>query len=543
MTTSSAAGIQNLTDVPLEERVFGDLLDRMAATRGSEVFLRFHDETLSYGEVSARSDAVAAWLADQGVGHGDRVAMMFSNRDCLAFVATWFGVVKAGAIAVPINPEFKGDLLVHVLEDSEAVAVLAEGTFATLFSPALGGSNVSAIALSGEDVPEHLGGVTVEHWDSVISNPTSPRPDVRHSDVAAILYSSGTTGRPKGILMSHAHIHSFGAQWIRVMAYTSDDRLYSPTPLSYMLAMVLGVVPTLLVGSDICFAERFSSSRYWDDIREYDATVAHGIFSVIPILKKQPPLPLDRDHRCRAIYIAKSDEEFEERFGVRLVEIYGSTESNIVAYNPWSAPKPGSCGLPAPNFEVRVVDEDDRPLPQGEVGEIVSRPREPYLISYGYYKRADVTAEAWKNLWFHCGDRGYFDEDGYLFYVDRAKDVIRRRGENISASEVERHINRHPSVLESAVVAVPSEVGEDEVMAFVVLTESAAERGAEYSELVTYWAETLPRFMVPRYAEFVSELPKTQSMKIRKVALRERGLSPDTFDRDKAGVLGHEWRR
>jgi crotonobetaine/carnitine-CoA ligase len=315
---------------------------------------------------------------------------------------------------------------------------------------------------------------------------------------------------------------------------TEADTLYASTPLFYMLATILGVVPTLLVRSKIRIAPRFSASQYWDDIRACGATVAHSVFSVIPILLKQPPSPLDRQHNCRALFIAKSNAEFEERFGVRLIEIYGSTEMNIVAYNPWDEPKAGSCGKPAPNFEVKIVDDDDNELPVGETGEIVARPLEPFSISYGYYKRPEITVEMWRNLWFHCGDRGYFDEDGYLFYVDRKKDVIRRGGENISSYELERQVNSHPLVLESAAIPVPSELGEDEVKVCVVL-QPGADVGA--SELLEHVSELVPRFMAPRYLEFVAELPRTGSLKIEKYKLQQDGLNERTFDRKTAGYV------
>ena len=288
-------------------------------------------------------------------------------------------------------------------------------------------------------------------------------------DVLAVLYSSGTTGRPKGIVMPHAHVYSFGVQWSNATNFQHEDILYAPTPLFYMQATVLGVIPTLMSGAQVHIAERFSASRYWDDIRATKSTIAHGQFSLIPLLLKQPPSPLDNQHDCKRIFIAKSNAEFEERFGVRIIEIYGSTELNMVTYNPWDHPKPGSAGKAAPNFEVKIFDSDDYELPQGEIGEIVARPTEPYVISYGYYHRPEFTLEAWRNTWFHCGDRGYFDEDGYLFFVDRIKDMIRRKGENISSEEVERQVNTHPSVLESAAVPVPAETAEDEVKIYVAL--------------------------------------------------------------------------
>lgn len=531
-----------MIDAPLHERVLHALLRRAAEEEGDRPFLRYRETQMSYAQVWDEARRVAGGLTALEVRPGDKVCLMATNADCLEFVTTWFGVVAAGGVVVPINPDFKGDLLALVLEDSDARHAVVAAEFLGRIDEVIARApavrtivQIGGGAQDATDRPYRL----VPLDDLPSSNGSDGLPPGRHSDVATIVYSSGTTGAAKGIVMSHAHAFSFARQWCALMRYTREDRLYSPTPLSYMLATILGVLPSLLVRGEICFAPRFSASSYWDDIRAYEATVAHCIFSVIPILKKQPPSELDRRHNCRALYIAKSDPEFEERFGVRLVEIYGSTEMNIVAYNPWDAPKPGSCGLPAPNFEVQIVDDDDQPLPQGQTGEIVARPREPFLLSYGYYKKPEVTIQAWANLWFHCGDRGYLDDDGYLWYVDRKKDVIRRRGENISSYELERQITSHPDVLECAAVPVPSDLGEDDVMVYVVLTDPAlAQVPGIHRRLLDDWLERLPRFMVPRYVEFVDELPKTQSMKIRKVDLRERGVGAMTFDRDADAVVG-----
>ena len=335
--------------------------------------------------------------------------------------------------------------------------------------------------------------------------------------------------------MPHAHVYSFGVQWSNATNFSQEDVLYAPTPLFYMQATVLGVVPTLMAGAHIHIAERFSASRYWDGIRESGATIAHGQFSLIPLLLKQPPSPLDREHRCKRVFIAKSNNEFESRFGVRIIEIYGSTELNIVTYNPWDRPKESSAGKPAPNFEVKIFDDDDQELPIGEIGEIVSRPKEPFIISYGYNNKPEITLDAWRNMWFHCGDRGYFDRDGYLFFVDRKKDVIRRKGENISSQEVERQVNSHPAVLESAAVPVPAETAEDEVMIFVVL-----QPGSELlpTDLLDYVRTIVPRFMVPRYVEIIPELPKTGSLKIEKFKLREHGVTAATWDREADAYVG-----
>jgi crotonobetaine/carnitine-CoA ligase len=514
----------------LEQRTIPKLLARASQQWTDRPFIDTVEEAATYGQVADRARRIASYLIRElKVQRGDNVAMFMLNS--VDFVATWFGTTMAGATAVPINTAFKGELLRYVLADCEAKVLVID--HALLAEVAAVGAELPAIqhviVRAGTAEPVTSNWTLHRLGDLATAPDTADLPAVSHRDVANILYSSGTTGPAKGIMLPHAHAISFGAQWIDVMRMTPDDTVYSPMPLFYMFASLLGVMPTLLLGTRFHLGQRFSASSYWDEVRRTGATLGHTIFSLIPILLKQPESPLDRKHNCRAVYIGKTNVEFEERFGARIVEIYGSTEMNIVTYNPWEAHRPGSCGKAAPNFEVQVVDEDDSPLPPNELGEIVARPREPLTISYGYYKKPEATAAAWRNLWFHCGDRGYVDEDGYFFYVDRSKDVIRRRGENISSYEVERQVNAHPAVLESAAIAAGSEFGEDEVKVCVVLRAAGT---VSEAQLVADLASTMPSFMLPRYVEFIGELPKTtSSMKIEKYKLQAKGITTTTWDR------------
>jgi len=526
---------RNLHD--LHDQVITKILSEAAAEHGERPFLVFKDSQYTYAEVDAGSSAVSAGLTAKGLKAGDRAVVLLGNRP--EFVLSWFGIPKAGATVVPVNPDWKGETLEYILLDADPRVVVVEAEIYERVAPVMAKmEQLEAVVVVGElpaDAAAPAPGVEVVPWEEIgAADPAdAPAARVRHDSVLAILYSSGTTGRPKGIMMPHAQVYAFARNWMRSTNFGAegDEVLYSPTPLYYMLASIIGFVPTLIIGARMHIAPRFSAANYWADIRESEATIAHSIFSVIPIILKQPPSPLDREHKCRTIYISKTNKEFEERFGVRLVEIYGSTEMNIVSYNPWDAPRDLSCGKAAPNFELKIVDDDDRELPIGETGEIVTRPREPFLISYGYYNKGEATAEAWRNLWFHCGDRGYLDEDGYLFYVDRKKDVIRRRGENISSYELERQINTHPAVLESAAIPVPSEMEEDDVMVYIAIKEGESVDGPA---LVEFLEDKLPKFMMPRYFDFVEEMPRTTSTKIEKYKLRELGIRESAWDREKA---------
>jgi carnitine-CoA ligase len=515
----------------LHDRVIIRLLAERAASSPDAPFLHIGGADLTYGETYERVRATANGLAELGVGQGDRVVLMLPNR--LEFLLGWFAPALLGATVVPINPDWKGDTLQYILSDAAPVALITSAALAEVVGPAVADiPTLKAMIICDLAEPAAADSPYRQlSWTELLALAPDAARDpavARYNDVFAILYSSGTTGRPKGIMLPNAHVYSFGVNWIATANLQPDDVLYAPLSLFYMQPMILGVVPVLMTGAQVYVAERFSATRYWDDIRRTQATIAHGQFTLIPILLKEPVSELDRQHRCTRVFIGKSNEEFETRFGVRLIEIYGSTESNLVTYVPWDAPRANSCGKAAPNFDVRIVDDDDQELPDGQLGEIAFRPTEPYAISYGYLNNPAATLEAFRNLWFHLGDRGYRDEDGYFYFVDRKKDVIRRKGENISSQELERQVTAHPVITACAVVPIPDREAEEEVKAFVVVQDGAT---LTSEELIDYLASRLPRFMVPRYIEFVTSMPLTPSMKVEKFKLREIGLTAQTWDR------------
>jgi carnitine-CoA ligase len=298
------------------------------------------------------------------------------------------------------------------------------------------------------------------------------------------------------------------------------------------------VFSALLSGGSIAVVERFSASRFWDDVRYFGAQVALSVFSMIPILMSAPPSPRDRDHPLEMFYMGKSalDEPLRERFGVRSVETYTSTEAGIATGSPYGEWRLGSCGtVHSERFDAAVVDEHDRLLSPGEPGELVLRPKQPYVITTGYYGTPEATADVFRNLWFHTGDRVWRDEDGYFYFLDRMKDSIRRRGENISAFDLECEVNTHPAVLECAAFGVPSELEDEDVKLAVVLRPGMS---LTPEELVEFCAERLPKFMVPRYVELMAALPRTPTDKVAKYKLRERGdhgLTDETWDGEAVG--------
>jgi crotonobetaine/carnitine-CoA ligase len=476
-----------------------------------------------------------------GVTKGSSVCLLLPNSP--EMVLSMLAIAWLGAVEVPINTAYKGELLKYQIEDAQARTVIVHADLLARLEavlPALDGVENLVLVGSSDRAPAAARQRVTAFEDLLSHGRQAPREPLRPSDVSAIMYTSGTTGRSKGVVVTHRHANSFALDWVDAVGFGHDDVLFTPLPLFHSIARTLGVLPTILTGAQIGIVERFSASQFWDQARAFEANVVHGIFGMIPILLNQPPGPRDRDHRVRSWYIGSSAlaAPFRERFGVDVVEVYGATETGIVTRHPSGAAMvPGSCGLPNDaTYHVDIVDDDDEPVGDGEIGEIVVRPRRPFTMLTEYFRKPEATAEAFRNLWFHTGDYGRRDEQGYIFFIDRKKDAIRRRGENISSAEVEAAVNIHPAVLESAAIAVPADIGEDEVKICVVLQPGAE---FDHAEFIGFLNEALPYFMVPRYVEVLVELPKTPNGKVQKVVLRAAGTSgitDATWDREEHGV-------
>jgi crotonobetaine/carnitine-CoA ligase len=357
------------------------------------------------------------------------------------------------------------------------------------------------------------------------------------SDALSIIYTSGTTGLSKGALGPHKFWIVCAEKMLEYREGGKDDIFYTFMPFYHFNAQCLTTVTTLVAEAQMVIAERFSASRFWDDARHYGATQFNYLGGVIPILAKQPERPNDTDNPIRIALGAGCPpavmEEVEKRFGIKCLEGFGMTEIGIPIHVRVNDRRPGSCGKPMDIYEIKLFDDQDKEVPVGEVGEIVFRPREPFIMMLEYYNMPEKTLEAFRNLWFHTGDLAKKDADGYFYFVDRKKDALRRRGENISSFEVERAVNSHPSVLESAAVAVPSELGEDEVKICVVLKPGAT---LIPEELIKYCNDRMPYFAVPRFVEFMESLPKTPTDRVEKYKLKQAGITTNTWDREKAGV-------
>ena len=350
--------------------------------------------------------------------------------------------------------------------------------------------------------------------------PHPDHPEVEFSDLAQILYTSGTTGPSKGVMITHHQAYAFADYVAQAMEMTDDDVYYTCLPLFHVNAQ-LSVLAVVLTGGCLALYERFSASAFWGQVREVGATAVSLFGAMAYILYKQPPED-DQPNSLRVCWAFPAPydilDDFERRYGFRVLTAYASTEANFVAIGGLHDDLPaGAAGRVHPRFEVKIVDADDQEVPPGVTGEIVTRPRDTFTMMLGYYRMPEITSEVFQNLWYHTGDAGRLDEHGYLYFVDRIKDVIRRRGENISSYEVEQAITSHPDVAECAAVAVRSELSEDEVMVVIVPRDGATVVPAE---IVAWCTERMAYFMVPRFIRVVPELPKTPTGKVEKYQLR-----------------------
>ena len=519
----------------------GGLLHSRASVVAEKPFLLTRDRSLSYGEFDALVDDTARAFRALGCAKGDHVCLMIANR--VEFLAAWFGLARSGLVQVPINTAYKGEFLSYVIEHSQAQVLVVDRAFQVQLEtvrPALQHlKHIIFVQDQSFGAAPDLGSPEIHTWNDFLANAAaemSEHPAVAPSDLATIMYTSGTTGRSKGVLVPHAHSVTMGAEATHAFRITSQDVLYTCMPLFHGNAQWATVLNALSAGATVALGERFSASRFWDEVRAFGATEFNAIGSMLYMLQAQPASDRDRDHSVRAVFAAPAPVEifyrFEHRFGVRLIEGYGLTETKNVAYNPYDARRPGSFGKPTETTILSILGLDGTELGPGETGEIAYRPTKPNILCYGYFRNPEATLEATRGLWWHTGDLGFRDVDGYFYFVDRAKDAVRRRGENISSFEIERVLLMHPKILDAAAIAARSDVIEDELM--VVCVRKPGE-DLSFEELFRYCDLRMPSFMVPRYYRFVVDLPRTPNNKIRKVELRNEGMTPDVWDALSAG--------
>lgn len=509
--------------------VHGVLFER-AAEQPDREFLVFEERRYTYAQVAAEARAMASRLHSLGIGAGDRVALMMTNRP--EYLFAWFGCSLLGAVEVPVNTAHKGEFLAYVLEQATCRAVVADAAFWPQLAPVVERAAALECAVVLDGAPARAGRVRVVALESLPSDRALPDTVVTADAPHAILFTSGTTGPSKGAVLPAQYPLVCGEIIARNAGYTPDDVLYNALPLFHGNAQFLSTMPAMLAGARVVLARRFSASQFWDDVRRHGCTEFNYIGGIVPILLKAEPSPRDREHRLRVMVGAGAPKDlfraFEERFGVRLYEGYGMSEIGVPLITDGRTTPPGSCGRPHPWYEVRLVDDAGEEVADDVPGEVLVRPKIPNAMLREYFGMPDRTVEAWRDLWFHTGDYLKRDADGCYWFVDRKKDALRRRGENISSWEVERVVSAHPDVLESAAVAAPAELGEDEVLVCVALRSG---RQLAPAALAAWCEERMPAFMVPRYIRFVAALPKTPTERVQKFELRKAGVTADTWDR------------
>jgi crotonobetaine/carnitine-CoA ligase len=538
MTASLTTMHQRHSDprVPPRERcVVRYLLDHWAVSRPDQIYVIFDAaQQWTYRETRERVIAVAVGLQRQGVKQGDYVLCWQPNTP--EMLLTYYALNYLGAIYVPINTAYRGGVLEHVIENSGArLAIVHADLVGRLRDVKLAGLDRLVVTGAGDVSAAPLPAVP---FSTLCGNESELQPLARPIepwDTQSIIYTSGTTGPSKGVLSSYLHMYTNPGPeaWYFV---DGSDRFLVNMPMFHIGGMGLPFA-MLVRGGSIVLPERFSTDTFWPMVRAHEVTVVFLLGVMATFLLKAPAGPQDRDHKVRKTFIVPLNDgaqEFHERFGSDVYTIFNMTEisSPIV-----SEPNPnvrGTCGKVRAGVDVRLVDENDCEVPVGSVGEMIVRTDRPWAMNHGYNKNPEATARAWRNGWFHTGDAFRMDADGNFFFVDRIKDAIRRRGENISSFEVEAEIIRFPSIREAAALAVPSELGEDEVMAVVA---PAPGQTIDPAQLIEFLRDRLAYFMIPRYVRVLPELPKTPSSKVLKTQLRAEGITADTWDRERAGIV------
>lgn len=508
-------------------RTLPAMLAANAEADPDKLFLIDEQGRLTRCEVWKLTLGMSGAFADLGVRKGDTVVLVLDNRR--EFLASWFGLVTLGAIEIPMNPANVGDRLVHVFNHSGARTAIVQADYLDgLDEVADQLTELERVIVVGDGRSKRFQSIP---YSTLRADPDDAAPpDVSFGDTVAIMYTSGSTGPAKGALLPHGQHYVNGWQAVQAVEIAGDDVVFVCLPLHHNMAQGYGVWPAIVAGAVLALSPGFDRRTFWDEVRACGATVFPFVGAFLVLLAKQAAG--DDANPVRAAYgvpvPADVHEPFEQRFGLRLVHGYGSTEATIVAWGPLTGERSvGAAGQILDDYEVELHDADDRCVPPGEVGEICIRPKEPNSMFAGYHRDFDRTAKALRNLWFHSSDRGRFDERGNLWFVGRTEDVIRRLGEFISALEIEERLTAHPEVQLAVAYGVPSDLIDEEVMVAVV-----RQPGSQVSadELRDWCAERLPRFAVPRFVEFMSDLPMTATGKIEKYKLRQRDVTAAADD-------------
>ena len=531
-----------LTD-PLESRDLATVLARRAAHCPDKPWIIYQGREYSYQEMNQRSGQLATGLKRLGLQSGETVLIMLP--DTVDFILAWCALAKFGGIEVPVNTHNKGNPLTYLINDSLATTIIVDLQFLDridAISQSL--SHLENVILYDENNEEQsklsirLSANFEIYWfnelfDETVYSGTGPQ----FHDLMGVLYTSGTTGPSKGVTMSHAHAYEYAFGVSEMLELGEEDVYCAPLPLFHIAGQFATIYCTCIAAATAVIPGPFSVERFWKDIREYDVTCTFLLGAMANFLYRQPvsiqdnQTPLDR---VLMVPLIPEVEGFRQRFNCRVSTTWGGTEMNCPTRSGFELANSKTCGRVASDrYEVIIVDEMDREVADGVPGEALVRPKAPWIMTNGYWNHPEWTAQAWRNLWLHTGDMLKRDSEGNLYFVDRTKDAIRRRGENISSMEVEFEINSHPAVFECAVIPVSSEETEQEVMAIIV---TRPDHSVDPEDLIRYLEPRMAYYMIPRYINVIDAMPKTPTGKIQKFILRDRGVTGTTWDRITAGV-------
>jgi carnitine-CoA ligase len=507
----------------VRELTVSEIMSRQASVNADKFYMRsVGGAKKTYAQVHRETSRIGNWLMSLGLGKGAHVAVMMDNTpECLLM---HIALTKVGAVSVPLNVNSQGAILAHYLNTADVQAVITTPAYADRvveISTKLSCTHTIILA-DGQSIDSgKLRIVRLE--ESAAAPDTAPDSGVRFSDLAFIMFTSGTTGPSKGVMFTQARAFLWDEGIVSYLGINGSDTYFVCTPLSHTTGLFSGAWTMMAIGGAVGLTPRFSATRFWDEVRETGSTFTTLLGAMLGFVERQPPRDDDRDNPMRMISTGpypQTWESFEKRFGVDLVSGYGLTDHSAPTKLPPGAPaaKRGSSGKVISTFEMMIVDEDDLPVAPGVRGECLMRSKYPWRSSSGYYKQPEQTALSRRNEWFHTGDRGYIDADGYFWFVDRMKDAIRRRGENISAYEVEQLAGSHQDISEIAAYPLRSEESEDEVAISVVLKPGAT---LDPSDLARHCIAQMPGFMVPRFIHITDVLPRNLNQRVEKYKLVE----------------------
>lgn len=517
-------------------------LGRAVSSYPDKTVLDFSGETYSYADLDRLTTRFAHELAALGVSAGDRVVSMLNNN--IDAIVTWLATNKLCAVSVPLNTALRGGFLRHQIGDSGACIMICEAEYVDrVVAIEAELPELRTVLVRGQGYTSHDTVFDIRSLDGhrgYIDDHIEAQPDP--ADLAALIYTSGTTGPSKGCMLSYNYMCNLARQQLAAAPISHDDILWTPLPLFHLNALSTGFISTILVGGTVSFSARFSVSGFWPAIEQSGATA----ISILGAMGNLLANAADNDAmlRCKGqIHTVRGNpfsedmkQTWRERFGAKQVGSngYGLTEAAVVttiAAGEYAAP--GSSGKRSPQFDVRIVDDHDVEVPVGTSGEIIIRPLQPNIMFKGYWQRPEATMKVMRNMWFHSGDIGKFDDDGFFYFVDRKKDYLRRRGENISSFELEQTFLEHPAIENVAVHAVPSEIIEDDVKLTAILKPGVK---VDEKDLCLWAVERVPYYAVPRYIEFRESFPTNPQGRVLKYQLREEGVTSATWDIEKSDV-------